>query len=119
MAELPDYKNTNVKVVFPAPGQAQVGVGLYLNVDDELATLLKNYWEKTGQSPSLAFSQRRNNEKWEKMGNAKLFPREEENNADTSSYSGSNEHSQAERPDSYQTQPASSETTATPKRSFR
>ena len=53
------------------------------------------------------------------MGNAKLFPPDEKNEADTGSYSGSNEHSQVERPDSYETQPASAETTATPRRSFR
>jgi|TARA_R100001460_G_scaffold8720_1_gene21368 hypothetical protein len=115
----PDYKNSNVKVAFPAPGTAQVGVALYLNVDDELASLLTTYWDKTGQSPSIAFSQRKKNEDWEKMGNAKLFPPDEKNEADTGSYSGSNEHSQVERPDSYETQPASAETTATPRRSFR
>ena len=115
----PDFKNSNVKVAFPAPGTAQVGVALYLNVDDELATLLTNYWDKTGQSPSIAFSQRKNNEDWQKMGNAKLFPPDEKNKADTSSYSGSNEYSQTERPDSHQRQPASLETPATPIRSFR
>lgn len=116
---MPDFKNSNVKVVFPAPGTGQVGVALYLNVDEELRTLLQNYWAKTNQSPSIAFSQRKNNEDWRKIGNAKLFAADEKNDRDTTSYSGSNEYSQTERPDSYQTQPASLETPATPKRSFR
>jgi len=115
----PDFKNSNVKVAFPAPGTAQVGVALYLNVDDELATLLTNYWDKTGQSPSIAFSQRKNNEDWEKMGNAKLFPPDEKNKADTSSHTGSNDYSQPERPDNYGNQSVGSETPTTTTRSFR
>tara|TARA_B100001057_G_C22677163_1_gene882283 strand:- start:505 stop:864 length:360 start_codon:yes stop_codon:yes gene_type:complete len=116
---LPDWKNSNVKVVFPAPGQAQVGVALYLNVDEELRTLLQNYWAKTSQSPSIAFSKKNNNEEWQKIGNAKLFAADEKNDRDTSSYSAGNEYSQPQRPESYQNQPAATETPANATRSFR
>jgi hypothetical protein len=119
MADLPDYKNSNVKVVFPAPGQAQIGVGLYLNVDAELGRMLQSYWSKTGQSPSLAFSKKINNGDFEKIGNAKLFAAGEKNERDTSQYTPYDGYSQPKRPDSYQNQPAATETPANVTRSFR